>query len=351
MSLKLFNLFFFLLSVYGIGAQELRPVLFAELPDFCNTPDALAITPDQRILVSVPNFNDTSYPGFIIQTDIEGNIEPFYPALLHEETGRGAPMGMEFGPDGHLYYADNQYFFDKNYKSRIIRVILKKGKPFKSEVVVEGFKLANAVRWSGDHLYVSDTFFDLGNPEIEGYSGIYRIPLSEMNVGPVQLIRDKSVDDPHLLVKAKTIPFKNGTNAGLDGICFDRLGNLYTGSFGDGKFYRATFDSPNGAIKTFEVIDTSLQCIDGISYDSSGDRIFIADSKNNAIFIWDVKNGKMQKLWENDDSDGSDGLLDQPCEAIFMDGKLVISNFDMPFPLLKNKVYDRYHTLSAIDLN
>jgi len=325
--------------------------LFSMLPDYCNTPDALAFsTSDSTILLSVPNFNDTSYPGIIMKIKLDGSSEIFFPGLVHPETGKAGPMGMEFGPDGNLYYCDNQYFFDKNYKSRMIRVNMKDGKPVSSQVVVDNVKLANAVRWNGDFMYFSDTFFDQGDPKKEGYGGIYRVSLEEMNKGVVSLIADKSQDDPHLVVKTKCIPNKRGDNAGFDGVCFDSQGNMYSGNFGDGQFQKVTFKTPNGEVAEFKTINRDLDCIDGICYDPARDVIYITNSVQNSVHVWDIKKNKMSKLWENGDTDGSDGLLDQPCEPLVIGDKVIISNFDHPFTGFKNSKYDGVHTLSVINL-
>ena len=82
----------------------------------------------------------------------------------------------------------------------------------------------------------------------------------------------------------------------------------------------------------------------------------MADSARNAIRYWDI--GKEQKgaaafgtLWENDDATGEDGLLDQPCEVLVIEGnKLLVANFDLRFPGLKNTSNDLVHTISVIDL-
>ncbi|NLC82980.1 MAG: hypothetical protein GX748_17515, partial [Lentisphaerae bacterium] len=56
-------------------------------------------------------------------------------------------------------------------------------------------------------------------------------------------------------------------------------------------------------------------------------------------------------LWENVDTDGADGLLDQPCEPMVSGDKLIVVNFDMKFPGLLNSANDSAHTVSVIDLD
>ena len=43
------------------------------------------------------------------------------------------------------------------------------------------------------------------------------------------------------------------------------------------------------------------------------------------------------------DTDGADGLLDQPCEPMVWGDKLLVVNFDMSFPGLKNTRNDEVH--------
>lgn len=324
--------------------------LFSLLPEYCNTPDAMTLWEEQNMmLLSVPNFNDTRYPGVIMKLDEQGNYSLFYPVPVHPETGKGAPMGLEFGPDGNIYYADNQYFFNKNNKSRVMRINMENGKPVSCEPVVENLKLANAVRWSGNYLYVSDTFLDLDETGKTGWGGIYRISLDEMNQGCVKLHTDKNSQDKHLIAKEKSIPNHRKDIAGFDGLCFDGEGNLYSGNFGDGKFYKITIDKDHKVLSC-KVISTVLTCIDGICYDPKRNVIYITDSEKNAIHCFDVKSNKMSTIWENDDTDGADGLLDQPCEPFVWNDKIIVANFDHPFPGLKNKEYDKVHTLSVLYL-
>ena len=81
----------------------------------------------------------------------------------------------------------------------------------------------------------------------------------------------------------------------------------------------------------------------------SNDKIYISDSSKNAIRYY-TPDGKIGTLWINDDTDGTGGLLDQPCEVLIRGKELIICNFDMPFPGLKNTKFDPPYTLSVINL-
>ena len=331
----------------GAATPPLKPKLLLSLPKSCNTPDGMTL--DEKtgdIILSCPNFNDPNYPGVLMKITPDNKLEPFFKLPAHPETKKVGPMGLDFGPDGHLYVADNQYFTDTDHKSRLIRVRIKGGKPVGADIAVDGFKLSNAVIWKGNHVYVSDTFFDLKDKP--GMSGVYRFSLEELDKGTVKL-KPKGEKDPHLIATFTTLPNKRKDLAGADGLTFDSKGNLYTGNFGDGAFSRITFDA-GGNVVSNKVISRKLTCVDGIFYDEKGDRIFIADSEKNAIQVFSLPDGKLTTLWQNDDTDGSGGLLDQPCEVLVRGGDLIIVNFDMPVPGLKNTKFDAPHTISVIKL-
>ena len=59
----------------------------------------------------------------------------------------------------------------------------------------------------------------------------------------------------------------------------------------------------------------------------------------------------MELVWANGDTDGADGLFDQPSEVLFLpDGRLVVVNIDAPSPGMVNSGADKVHTLSVIRL-
>jgi sugar lactone lactonase YvrE len=316
-----------------------------QLPDYVPTPDGLTMSPKGDIILAAPNFNDTNYPGLLLSIDKKNNLSIFSPALVHPESGRGCPLGMDYGPDGNLYYADCQYLSDKNSKSRLIRVVIEGGKPVRCEVAVDGFKLCNAVVWKGNTVYVSDTFFDV--PGNEGMSGIFAFSLEEMNKGTVQL--KGNLGEPHLIATFQTAPNHRNDMAGADGMTIDSEGRLYTGNFGDGAISRITFDA-DGKVVSNKIINRDIPCCDGMFYDKKRNIIYIADSERNAIHALDPETTGITTIWENDDTDGLDGLLDQPCEPIVRGNELIISCFDSTYPGLKNSGWDGANTLHIIKL-
>lgn len=329
-----------------LAQRTARPTLFQKLPEHCNTPDGMTLAPNGDIILACPNFNDKRYPAILARIDKSNKLSVYCPMPVHPDTGRGGPMGLDFGPDGNLYVADNQYFEDTDYKSRLIRINVTNGEPVSADVVVEGFKLANAVIWRGNNVYVSDTLFDL--PDKPGASGIYRLSLEEMNNGVVKL--KPNATDSHLIAQFITGPSVRDDIAGADGLTFDSKGNLYVGNFGDGVISKITFNI-DGSVASSRVLirDRRVPCADGMFCDLATDTIYLADSHNNAVHAF-TPMGKLRTVWQNDDTDGSDGLLDQPCEVLLRGNELIVSCMDFPVPGIRNTAYDEHHTLSVIKL-
>ncbi len=333
--------------------EKQRPKLFKQFGAIANVPDGFAQDKWGNLYVAAPNLNNPAYAGVIMRYCKKAEKwSVFFAGLRHPETGKGIPMGMEFAENGDLYYADNQYFTDKNYKSRIIRVVTDKktGEALYAEPVVTNIKLANAVRCRGNAVYFTDTFFDLKDKNL---GGVYRVPFSAFDKSAVKLENKENAEkDPYCIGITSCTPNHRGDNAAADGMCFDKAGNIYTGNFGDGHFYTLKIKDDGNYEKPETLLyDTKqLPCVDGINYWPKKNWIFIADSERNAVCYWDIDAKKLGVLWINDDTDGADGLLDQPCECIVWDGKLIVSNFDVSFPGLKNKENDKIHSLSVIKL-
>ncbi len=346
--IKVFSIavLFALSAISCLSQAQKKATLFLNLPEYCNTPDGMTLSKDNDIYLSSPNFNNPLFPGVIMKISPKNELSIFYTMPAHPETKMACPMGLDFGPDGNLYIADNQYFYNKDHKSRLVRIIFKDGKPLKSEVVVEGMNLANAVIWKEKNCYVTETRLNLSGED--GTSCIYQFSLDEMNRGTIKLKPGKA--DSHLIADFKTAYTNRGDWAGADGITMDSKGNLYTGNFGNGVMSKITFND-DGTVKSNKVFvqDKGLTCCDGIFYDAAKNVIYVSDSEKNAIRVVSM-DGKVTTLSENADTNGADGSMDQPCEVLVRGNEMVISNFDMPFPGLKNTKFDAPYTLSVIKM-
>jgi DNA-binding beta-propeller fold protein YncE len=327
-----------------------NPQLLFTLPESHNTPDGLALSPDGRILLSVPNIANNSQPAAIVE--IVGNTyKPFAPNLpLEPTTKKAAPMDLAFGPDGNVYYAENQYENSKKFVSRLMRINMKNGKPGGIETVVDSFALANGVVWKGNLLYVTDSQWDM--PGNDKGSAIMRFTLAELHKSGGPLHLKPKTKDPHVLAMFTTTVNETGVDNGADGIDYDSKGNLYTGSFGDGTFYKVTLKA-NGTFAKQEAVALSgekISCIDGFVIDRATDKAYVTGARQNAIFVINLKDNSVTTLAQNPDTDGTGGKLDQPAEVLLKGKRLYISNYDNPVKHFVNVKSDAPHTESFIEL-
>jgi len=331
--------------VWSETSRLVKPTLFADLGQTCTTPDGMALDKKGNLYLSVLNPTSFEKNGAKILTfDKDDKPVTWFDQLpLHPITKRVHPMGMEFGPDGNLYLMDNQYFANKENFARLIRIIVVDGKPMKAEVLAEGFNFGEAVRWSKNRVYITDA---LGESKRE--SSIYTFSLKELNAGKITL--DKQTKEKYLVSTFTLKPEMKRNSIGIDGIAFDNKGNLYAGNFGDGVITKFEF-TKEGKVKSKKVVFDSdkLKCCDGFFYDKERNSIFIANYDNNSVHQLDLNTNTIITIWENDNNDGADGQLDNPCETIIYKGKLLVVNYDT-FKGPKNTEIDDFHTISCFKL-
>lgn len=350
--------FFLFLTATNLFSQEskqeitfsktstlIRPTLFADLGETCQTPDGMALDKKGNLYLAITNPTTFEKHGSKILTfDKDDKPVVWFDNLpLHPITQKVHPMGMEFGPDGNLYLMDNQFFAEKEHFSRLIRVLVQNGKPVKAEVVVEGFNFGEAVRWWKNRVYITDALF-----ENRRESGIYSFSLAELNQKNIVLNASNKKD---YLISTFTLKAEIVKNSiGIDGIAFDKKGNLYAGNFGDGVITKMEFFK-NGKLKSKKVVFDSdaIRCCDGFFYDEKRNSIFIANYDNNSVYQLNLTTNSISLIWENENADGSDGLLDNPCETIVYKGKLLVVNYDT-FKGIKNTEIDSFHTISSFEL-
>ena len=319
----------------------IKAQLLVELPDSCNTPDGMALLGDGGFLLSVPNYNDTEAGAFIMKVSADNEVTKFFTPPPHPETKRTGPMGICLAPSGDVYYADHQFAEDTPETSRLMRIIVKDGIAAHAVTVVSGINLANAVAIKGDYVYVSDTILVPGSTPL--ISGIFRFKIGEEGIKLASPLED----DPHLIAKITTY---SDIGYGADGLCFDSDGNLYCGNFGDGTIHKITFDAEDNVTSNeVWVKDEKMKCADGLFFDAKDNRIIVADMIQNAIqFVY--LDGRVETLAVNGDTDGADGGVDQPCEAIRRGDEIIISNMDWPFEGIVNTEWDKPYTLSVVKL-
>ena len=325
-----------------------QPRLFAALPDYVSTPDGMAIDLEGNLILACPNYADPSMPGCILKIDAQKKIRKWVDVPVSEETGHAFPMGIAFGPDGDLYICDNQGWSgapELVFKGRILRLRIRDDRVVKTTVVASGMEHPNGMRINRDHVYVTHSMLSrVKDPSGLLVSCVYRFGLDEENIRITNTREDTSI-------LATFLTHNRAIQYGMDGIEFDKAGNLYVGNFGDGAVYKLTFKD-NGAVKESKVWaqdPTQLKSTDGMIIDSEGN-IYIADFCANAV-AQVAPSGKVTRIAQSPDTDGLHGELDQPGEPIIWRGKLILSCFDLVTGAEQvNTKHEMPATLSELDL-
>ncbi|MHC4843581.1 MAG: NHL repeat-containing protein [Planctomycetota bacterium] len=319
------------------------PKIAVNLPEKHNTVDGMTLAPDNNIYISCNNWNDTSYPAKILKLSSSNKISEFYTLPLHPDTGKVNPLGIDIGPDGNLYIADNQAPYSTDYKSRLLRVVVNNDQPVGCEVVVTGIVLANGVSCTESYVYVAETQLEPDARPLP--SGLYRFTYDELESGIVEL--EPGGKDEHLI--AKLITNNPDQPFGANGVDTDKDDNVYLGNFGDAQITKVTLDEDGQILSQELFIDNQgIESVDGFKIHPKSGDIYIADFLGNAVHEVDIKSGKIRTLVKNDNTDGQGGLLDRPSEVCIRGNKLYISNIDLP---AAGNEYDKLHTISIITLD
>ena len=326
----------------------IKSKLFAVLPDYVATPDGMAIDAEGNLILACPNYADQTLKGCILKIDKNKNITKWFDVPVHEETGLASPMGIAFGPDGDLYICDNQGWPGRPElirKGRILRVRLDGDKIVKTTVVAKNMEHPNGMRIRDGYIYVTQSTLELvKHPSGKLVSCVYRFRLDDENIDITNTLEDKNI--------LTTFITQNPDDQyGVDGIEFDREGNLLVGNFGDGAVYKVTFND-DLSVKSNEIWaqdKENLESTDGMIMDDEGN-LYIADFCVNAI-VKILPDGTVTKLAQNGDTDGLDGGLDQPGEPIIWNGRLVVSCFDcVTNDIVVNTAHEAPATLAEIEL-
>lgn len=303
----------------------IKPELFALLPDYITTPDGMAIDFDGNLVLACPNYAGGA-PGCVVKFDKEKNIRKWFDVPVLEETGIAAPMGIAFGPDGDLYICDNQGWSGKDnlmFKGRILRIRMNGDKIEKTTTVAYGMEHPNGMRIKDGYVYVTQSCLSKVKHESgKLVSCVYRFALDDENIEITNTLEDKNI-------LTTFITYNPNCQYGVDGIVFDKNGDLLVGNFGDGAVYRIKFneDMTVKENKIWAENYEELKSTDGMITDDDGN-LYIADFSANAV-VKVTPDAKVERIAQSPDCDGFDGGLDQPGEPIIWNGKLILSCFDL----------------------
>lgn len=333
---------FVLLTNANINAQEkdnLQPAkLFVKLPDYCPTPDAFDIAPDGSLTLSCPNFADRTQPGVLVRISKDGKVSKLIDVPVLEETGKSQPMGIAYDEEGALYVCDNQ-----GNKGRILKLTFEGVKLINTEIVAHGFNSINGIRYYKGSVYVTQTALPkLKKNKVVG--GLYSFKITDRNIK----VENNETDKNLIYTSITQNPDRQ---FGLDGLVFDKKGNLLVGNLGDATIYKLSI-TPDGKVSNEEVYAKLpiSAAPDGINIDNEGN-LYVAGFAQNQIFKVD-NNRKVTLMAQYPDNDGSNGGLDQPADLIVYGDKLIISNFDLMVAKgMVNTKHSKPYTLSYIDLN
>jgi sugar lactone lactonase YvrE len=328
------------------GCSTLKqPSIGVLLQETCNTPDGMVLAADGNIYLSCPNTNNDRYPARIMKITPDDRLQEFFIIPVHPETKKACSLGIDIGLDGNLYVADNQSLAGAVNKSRLLRVVVKRGKPTSFHILATGLNQANAVVCRPDGVYVTETSITGGVTPMP--SGVYRFRYSEFRAGrPIEII--PGGQDKHLIA---TIYTDNPDwSVGANGMAFDSEGNMYIGNFGETAIVKFTFDK-SGKVASQEVLvrGHGIESTDGMKFDPKTNAIYVADFVGNAVHKVDSRTGKVTTIARNaNNSGGVGGLLDKPSEVCLRGNRLYVSNIDLPFG---GNEYDEPHTISVIGLD
>jgi sugar lactone lactonase YvrE len=324
--------------------------LYLVLPDYCPTPDGMAIAPNGDLILACPNFADQRYPGCIMRITKDKRITKWFDVPVLPETGLACPMGIAFGENGDMFICDNQGWTGNEAgqnKGRLLRLTFDANNKIKDTIVVAyNMEHPNGVRVRKGKVYVTQSMLTADpQPDKRMRSGVYRFDINDRDIEVKNTLRD-----PNLI--AVIITQNEDVAYGADGLDFDNEGNLYIGNFGDGAIHKLTFDAA-GNVLSNDVWAKDLKQMrttDGICFDSKGN-LWVADFSDNAVAAVSPT-GKVSRIAQSPDSDGSRGELDQPGEPIEWNGMIIVSCFDLVTgPDKVNTGHQAPHTLVSLKLN
>lgn len=328
------------------------PAIAVELEEKHNTPDGMVLDQDNNILLTIPNFNNKDYPPVVVKIDENDQLTELYSLPAHPVTGRCAPLGIDIGPNGNLYIADNQGMLDrKDNQSRLIRVLMDGAEPITDQVLVTGIMQANAVSCTSDSVFVTDT--NMATVDGKTISGVWRFKYDEFKNAPIIVTpydAAKEQQDPHLVTTFVTEDENWWGGVGANGMGFAADGTLYVCNFGEASLVKIKLDE-EGKVTSQETLaqGNGMKSTDGLKVDPDTGDIYIADFIGNAVHKVNPETGEVTTIAQNENNSGGiGGKLDKPSEVCLRGNKIYAANIDLT---LDGNEHDTPHTISVIEMD
>ena len=349
--LALFVVAFSFLFVAQAAEPLTKPFKAIVLPEGMSHPDGMTVCPKTGdIILAVPVVGDKGN-AWLLKIDKDNSVSKYFELKAHSETGRVTPLGIAFGPDGHLYIADSQCLGgNPNHKSRVLRVVHENGKPVREETLVTGIVQSNGLEIHNGKIYLAETQVDPSIVEMPMTSGVFCFEISKLSGSkPLHVLPYQS--DPHFIFNFQTTDAdRNGEwKVGANGIGLAKDGTLYVANFGDKKVIEVKLDaSGKKAVSHRDCNDGKgpHECVDGLKICPKG-YIFFADYVGNSVCVMNPKNGKTLLIAKNETpptkAEKTAGALDRCSEVCLRGDKLYVANIDL-------ETTDAPHTVSVIDL-
>jgi sugar lactone lactonase YvrE len=324
-------------------------VTYIDLGDEYVTPDGMTLDEtDNCIVLAVPSCLADG-PGSLLKITPDDEIVPWFEIPAHPVTGKGTPLGIAFGPDGHLYVADSQDIGgDSDHKGRLMRVVVEDGEPVRAEVLATGFCCPNGLAVNGGNVYFCETTIKPA-PTAPMISGVFCFDIDELDPAapyeakPYVSEEDK---DPHFLFQF--ITDNPDWTVGANGLGFSAEGEMYVCNFGEASLLGVTLSDDGKSVVSERVVaqGQGMGSTDGLKVSERSGMVIIADFAANAVWAVSPRSGRVFKILQNEVGTGANGELDRCSEVCLRDGKIYVANIDLPF----ENENDAPHSITVIDI-
>ena len=181
----------------GENTLPQKSELFVSLPDYCPTPDGMAIAPNGDLILACPNFADITQPACLMRITKDGAVSKWLDVPVLEETGWASPMGLAFNEEGDLFISDNQGWSGaekaKN-KGRVLRLKFENDQLKETITVASGMEHPNGIRIRNGKLYVTQSSLSqIKDPSGLLVSGVYCFDMNDRDIAVTNTSADQNL--------------------------------------------------------------------------------------------------------------------------------------------------------------